>query len=112
MSVCADTEATMCTGPACFDREAIRPPRGGAGAHFEAGLLHGHGGDPSASAVAACLAPAAPAPEVFGITLALAATAAIGVLGGAVALARTSNGSNRGDASVSESSVSASSGIG
>ena len=94
----------MCTGPACFDTEAIRPSLAGGGAHFEAGVLHG--GGPSASAVAACLAPAAPAPEVFGINLALAATAAIGVLGGAVALARNSTGSNRRDSSVSDSSVS------
>ena len=103
MSLRADTEATLCTGPACFDTEAIRAPLGGAGAHFEAGRSRG---DPCASTVVACLAPAAPAPEVFGITLALAATAAIGVLGGAVALARNSIGSNRGDSSVSESSVS------
>ena len=79
----------LSTGPACFDTDNIRPSLAGGGAHFEAGVLHG--GGPSASAVAACLAPAAPAPEVFGINLALAATAAIGVFG---------------DSSVSDSSVS------
>ena len=59
------------------------------------------------STVAACFAPAARTPEVLpGINAALAATAAIGVLGGAVALARNSIGSNRCDSSVSDSSVS------
>ena len=71
------------TGPGCFDEGAITRRC------------------PSASTVAACLAPAAPAPEVFGIHLALAES-----------LARDSICSTRWDSSSSDSSGSEGSGGG